>query len=307
MSGDVSVVIPVYNRADLLPRSIESVLAQTCPARETIVVDDGSGDGSADVASRYDGAVRVIRQQNQGVAAARNAGIRAASGEWVAFLDADDALLPQAIASNLACATAHPEAGVIYGDAVVVDPEGRTESLFLDGKPPAEGWVFDRLLNSGFINCSAVMVRRHALLEAGLFRAGMRHAEDYELWLRLARRCEFARVPGPIAIYYRQPSGLSLNHLGMARGEVSICEDLLRHPLTAGQRHSVRCRMARNLFDVAWELRDDDPAGAVRASLRSVRMNPGRMVAWKVLAASAAAWATHRMRVPGTLAAKSAK
>lgn len=303
----VSVVIPVYNRADLLPRSIDSVLAQTVPALEIIVVDDGSSDGSEEVACRYGGAVRVIHQANQGVAAARNAGIRAASGEWVAFLDADDALLPKAIESNLACVDAHAEAGVIYGDAIVVDPEGRAESLFLDGKPPAEGWVFDRLLNSGFINCSAVMVRRAALLEVGLFRAGMRHAEDYELWLRLARRCEFARVPEPIAIYYRQPTGLSLNHLGMARGEVSICEDLLRQPLTAGQRHSVRCRMARNLFDVAWELRDDDPTGALRASLRSVRMNPGRMVAWKVLAASAAAWATHLVRVPGILEEKGAK
>lgn len=303
----VSVVIPVYNRADLLPRSIESVLAQTTPAREILVVDDGSSDGSADVASRYGGMVQVIRQQNQGVAAARNAGIRAACGEWVAFLDADDALLPQAIESNLACAKAHPAAGVIYGDAAVVDPDGSQQCLFLEGKPPAEGWVFDRLLNSGFINCSAVMVRRQALLEVGLFRAGMRHAEDYELWLRLARHCEFARVPEPIAVYYRQPSGLSLNHLGMARGEVGICEDLLRQPLTAGQRHSVRCRMARNLFDIAWELRDNDPAGAVRASLRSVRMNPGRTAAWKLLAASAAAWATHLARVPGTLAAKSAK
>ncbi|MGC2638718.1 MAG: glycosyltransferase [Acidobacteriaceae bacterium] len=307
MSGDVSVVIPVYNRADLLPRSIESVLAQTVPAREIIVVDDGSQDGSADVASRYGGRVQVIRQQNQGVAAARNAGICAASGEWVAFLDADDALLPHAVEKNLACVHAHPNAGVVYGDAVVVDPHGSAQTLFLDGKPPAEGWVFDRLLNSGFVNCSAVMVRRKALLDVGLFRAGMRHAEDYELWLRLARHCEFALVPEPIAVYYRQPSGLSLNHLGMARGEVSICEELLRQPLTAEQRHNLRCRMARNLFDIAWELRSNDPAGAVRASLRSVRMNPGRAASWKLLAANTAAWARRFLPASGTLAAKPAK
>jgi glycosyltransferase involved in cell wall biosynthesis len=304
---NVSVVIPVYNRADLLPRSIESALAQTCPTREIIVVDDGSTDGSAEAASRCGGSVRVIRQANQGVAAARNAGIRAASSEWVAFLDADDALLPQAIESNLACAAAHPEADVIYGDAIVVDSGGRAEGLFLDGKPPAEGWVFDRLLNSGFINCSAVMVRRQALLDVGLFRAGMRHAEDYELWLRLARLCEFAMVPEPIAVYYRQPCGLSLNHLGMARGEVRICEELLRQPLTAGQRGSVRCRMARNLFDIAWELRNNDPAAAVRASLKSVQMNPGRAASWKLLAANTAAWARHFLPASGILAAKTAK
>src|ERR687898_2245292 len=120
----VTVVIPCYNQAHFLGEAIESVLSQSYEHFEIIVVDDGSTDETSEVASRYEG-VRLIRQENRGLAGARNRGLEEAKGEYVVFLDADDRLLPGALEAGLGCFEAHPECAFVFGNSRRI-PEGGT-------------------------------------------------------------------------------------------------------------------------------------------------------------------------------------
>src|ERR687898_2206392 len=128
----VTVVIPCYNQAHFLGEAIESVLSQSYPNFEIIVVDDGSTDNTSEVASRYEG-VRLVRQENRGLAGARNTGIKHSEGEYLVFLDADDRLLPEALAVGLGCFEAHPECALVAGHARFIDVEGL---LRAEPRPP---------------------------------------------------------------------------------------------------------------------------------------------------------------------------
>src|SRR5215208_7256201 len=119
----VSVVIPCYNQAHFLGEAIESVLAQSHPNFEIIVVDDGSPDDTSEVAEHYP-EVRLVRQENQGLSAARNAGLARSEGEYVVFLDADDRLLPEALKTGVECLEAHPECAYVYGHFRVIASDG---------------------------------------------------------------------------------------------------------------------------------------------------------------------------------------
>src|SRR5918998_3304628 len=132
----VSVIIPCYNQGRFLSEAIESVLAQTYPHVETIVVDDGSTDDTSNIAARYSG-VRCIRQGNQGLAAARNTGLGESKGGYLVFLDADDRLLPNALETGLECLKAHPECALAYGHCTLITVDGsflkQWSRQFIDG------------------------------------------------------------------------------------------------------------------------------------------------------------------------------
>jgi len=205
----VSIVITTYNHARFLAEAIESALGQTIRPGEVIVVDDGSTDDPGSVVGRYP-QVQLIRQSNQGLAAARNTGWRAARGRYVVFLDADDRLLPEGIASNLRRFDERPECAFVYGSYSYIDAGGRHLS-----SPPLQ-LIGDDAYGS-FLkgNCVAmhatVMYRRDCLGEVGGFDARLRCCEDYELYLRLARRYRVAAGEDRIAEYRRHGSNMSLN------------------------------------------------------------------------------------------------
>jgi len=132
-SGLVSVIIPCYNQAHFLDEAIESVLTQTYPNREIIVVDDGSTDNTAEVAGRYS-AVRHIYQENAGPSAARNTGVTKSRGEYLVFLDADDRLLPEALEIGVDCLRQHPECAFVSGHCRLIVTDG---SLLAKPKQPS--------------------------------------------------------------------------------------------------------------------------------------------------------------------------
>ena len=203
----VSIVIPCYEQAHLLPEAIESVLRQTNPNMEVVVVDDGSPDNTAEVVARYAG-VRYIRQANQGLGGARNTGFRISKGEYVGFLDADDRLMPSAVAAHLACFAQHPEAGFVVGDI---------DHIQLDGSyagsprwPVLERNHYEELLRANHVaNTIAVMFRRAVIDRVGGFRSVGSPAEDYELLLRAARLFPSAHHRNVVAEYRRYPASLS--------------------------------------------------------------------------------------------------
>lgn len=205
----VSVVIPCHDGAETLGVALRSLRRQSRRDWEAIVVDDGSSDRSAEVVEtwmRRDPRIRLIRQSCQGVAGARNAGLRLARGAWVGFLDCDDWLSPRALAELLGLADQRPVAGVVYGGARKVLPNGRQRQLpALDLSEP-----FSTLCSEGGMAIHSALVRRELVAEVGGFDPGLRTSEDWDLWQRLGRAgVVFARTPATVAFYRNRAGSLS--------------------------------------------------------------------------------------------------
>lgn len=220
-AGDplVSVVIPCYGQAHYLPAAIESVLAQTYAQIEIVVVDDGSPDNVRRVAAGFPG-VRCVSQANAGLAAARNAGIRESAGELLAFLDADDQLLPRALEHGVEELRDHPEAAFAFGRYRRIAADGTP--LEEDIQPRPDEPPFSVFLRYNYAGVPAAGIfRRAALEEAGNFDESLPGAEDYDLALRLAR--QFAVRPhDEYVAEYRVHAG------GMSRDPATMLEMTLR-------------------------------------------------------------------------------
>lgn len=187
-AGRVAVVIPTFNRAGLLPRAVDSALAQTAVAQcDIIVVDDGSSDDTPKVAARYGDRIRYVRQANAGLAAARNAGIAATTSEFIAFLDDDDLLMPDSVERRLVAFARWPEVALVAGGVADRGEDGTVRPRALPAVPLDAPFDFvPRLLEGNFLTVPAVMIRRAATARVGVFRHGLRRAEDYEMWGRIA-------------------------------------------------------------------------------------------------------------------------
>jgi len=179
----VSIIIPCFRQAHLLGEAIESVLAQSYPHFEIVVVDDGSPDDSLQVVRRYS-SVRYLRQENHGVAFARNRGIQASTGEYLVFLDADDRLLPNHLQTNLKAFQEHPDAGFVCGDYRFIGAEGTWHVH--NCRPSPDHYA--TLLRRNFIGPPhVVMFNRQVIQKVGGFRQDVAPSEDQELFLRVAR------------------------------------------------------------------------------------------------------------------------
>jgi glycosyltransferase involved in cell wall biosynthesis len=182
----VSVVIPCFNQAQYLAEAIESVLAQTLSPVEVVLVDDGSEDNSYEVAGRYEKVIRM-RQQNKGVAAARNAGWKATAAEYLVFLDADDRLLPEALEIGVRALSPRLQVAFVSGWSRDIRGDGKV----LEGlrQPLVAQDHYLRLLEDCFIwSGSSIVYRRSALEAVGGFDESLTAADDYDLYLRMARR-----------------------------------------------------------------------------------------------------------------------
>ena len=212
----ISVVIPAYNAEKTIGRAIESVLSQTRPADEVIVVDDGSTDVTAEVVRLYGDKVVLIQQENAGASVARNTGINAAKGNWIAFLDGDDEWLPEKLQLQLAHLQKHPDLAwtmsnyfTCFCDAEhskTVFDKSRSEVL-LAGREYYEDY-FDAYKAGASGNTNTMLIRKDVLLEAGLFRSGQSRMNDEDMWFRIAYR--YPRVgylTMPLAIYHRGVPG----------------------------------------------------------------------------------------------------
>lgn len=231
MTSSVAVIIPTYNHAHYLAAAIESSLGQTTPPQEVIVVDDGSKDDPAAVTTRYP-SVKLIRQENQGLSAARNTGMRASSSEYLVFLDADDQLLPEALAKQLELFAEHPDCGMVYGSYCYVDAVTReitSVTLFPPGEDP-----FATFLRCNCIGMHAtVMYRRDRLEAAGAFDPALRACEDYDTYLRMARDYAIAARPEMMAEYWQHDGNMSRDSAMMLRSVLGV---LRRYRAAADER-----------------------------------------------------------------------
>jgi len=198
VTGLVSVIIPTRNRAAMVREAVDSVLAQKDARLELIVVDDGSTDETPEVLSSYRDRIRLIRQDNRGVSAARNRGVQAARGEWIAFLDSDDLWLPGKLRAQLSFFASHPGLLICQTEEVWIRNGRRWNPKKYHAKP--SGYCFGRLLERCLVSPSAVMMHRSLLDGVGLFDESLPACEDYDLWLRIGCRHPIGLVPEPLVI-----------------------------------------------------------------------------------------------------------
>ena len=195
----VSVVLPTYNRALVLTRAIDSVLAQTYDDFEVVIVDDCSTDETAEVVKKYDDErIRYIQHdKNQGACAARNTGIKQSNGQYVAFLDSDDEWDPTKLAKQVACMENTSDCvGVIYTGYRVK----RSDSVELGQVPSKRGDIHQAQLAKDWVSpTSAVMVKSECFDVVGMFDTDLAARQDYDMWLRLSQYYEFDYVKEPLA------------------------------------------------------------------------------------------------------------
>lgn len=217
----VSVIIPTYNRADLLPEAIDSVLAQTWKEIEIIVVDDGSTDRTEETVRRYDDRVRYFYKENGGPSSARNFGVSKAHGDLIAFLDSDDMWEPNKLDIQMNFLHSHPEVELISCGSYVLGKRRRRKSPV---KGNLSGDLFLTLYQRSFINTSSVVLIRHCFLQVGQFDETIQTAEDYDLWLRVARRFPMAYLDQPLVGIRRHLNKLSKNKLELRRNAIQVLQ-----------------------------------------------------------------------------------
>jgi glycosyltransferase involved in cell wall biosynthesis len=211
MASTVSVVIPTYNREKVISTALESVLAQTYTDYEIIVLDDGSTDNTRDLIRSYaDRQVRYFYQDNKGIAGARNAGIRACSGAYIAFLDSDDYWLPGKLEQQMALFGRHPEYGPVASCCASVRYDGSFRATNRSG---TSGRVLRELFKKNYIRTSAAVVTRQCLDTVGLFDESLKECEEYDLWLRIAAEYPIGFINEPLAVYVDNPAGVSTDSL----------------------------------------------------------------------------------------------
>ena len=228
----VSLIIATFNHARFLDAAIDSALAQTLGAVDVIVVDDGSTDDTPAVLARYAGRVRVLRQPNRGLAAARNAGLAAARGTYVAFLDADDVMAPTKLAAQLEVLERSPTIGWTYCDVLIETVATRTtvtaSERFGYGARALDGWLFPELIHGNFIPAIAPMIRRTALDAAGGFDERLTALEDWDMWLRLSLLAEARYTPAVLVTYRIRPGGMSEDRARMDKNRFCVLDKINR-------------------------------------------------------------------------------
>lgn len=242
MTGDrpqVSVVIPAHQRERYVAEAARSAVAQDGVRVEVLVVDDGSTDGTAAAAQAVPG-VRVVRQSNSGVAAARNAGCRATTGEVLCFLDADDRLRPGGLARGLARLGG---GDFCFGRSQLVDADGGPLPTQVHPPVPAQALYRELLRDTWVVPAGAMLVRRNALEAIGGFPEDMREGgEDLEVYLELARRCRGTDHTDLVCDYRLHPGNMSKGYRSLLEQNVRV---LQRHaPHTAADPELERARRA---------------------------------------------------------------
>jgi glycosyltransferase involved in cell wall biosynthesis len=252
----VSVIIACYNGAAFLEEALRSALAQSHPEMEVVVVDDGSTDCSPEIAKRWP--VRYIRQENRGTSEARNVGVRECKGSYVVFLDADDRLRPEAVRCGLRSLEVHPDCAIAVGDHVFISAAG---SLLANSTKVCPGHShYEALLKSNFIEViSSVLFRRSIFDEVGGFDTTLAAAEDYELYLRIARARRVCCHPAIVAEYRKHEANTSLNSELMLTTTLQVLRGQAEYiGADSGRRHAfregLRCWRKQYGRQLAWEL-----------------------------------------------------
>ena len=237
----ISVVIPTFNRVSMLGAALESVLSQSYPATEIIVIDDGSTDGTGDWIAEHFPQVRYAYQPQRGVSSARNKGIQLAANEWIAFLDSDDRWLPDKLAAQADAVAGNSEFAICHTNEMWIRNGRRVNPKLKHTK--SGGWIFRRCLPLCVISPSAVLIHKRIFGDVGIFDEELPACEDYDLWLRICARYPVCYVAQPLVVKCGgHDDQLSRQYWGMDRFRVRALEKIVNgHRLNA---HDARAATA---------------------------------------------------------------
>lgn len=228
----VSVIIPTFNRRDYITTALDSVVAQTYKDYEIIIIDDGSTDDTGEVLHTYQPYnLRYFYQENRGIAASRNRGIRESRGEFIALLDSDDYWRPEKLEQQLKAFREHPQCGLVATRCSSIDPGGRFRR---QNRPGKSGWVLPDLFRANFIRTSSALITRECFNNVGLFDESLPECEEYDLWLRIARHYPIAFINESLTVYTDNPHGVSTDSLAGRLLRLKVLEkDYLRESIPA--------------------------------------------------------------------------
>lgn len=281
IQGLVSTIIPTFNRRALLPRAIDSALAQTWPSQEIIVIDDGSTDGTAGMlAERYGSRIRCVSQPNGGVSSARNLGMGLAEGEFIALLDSDDTWAPQKLDLQVKYLQARPAYGMVLCDVQRVDGNFRPVDVLRRREAlPVDGDVLADVLMMPTLVPASVLMRRTVFESVGGFDTSLRTAEDIDFHLRVASRFPVGSIDEPLVCAMRGHEGLS-SDAGTQSDYVSVMERFVRAHASEISGHVGRRALLRAYFRNAHSaIASGRPGPGLRFLGRALRgaRNPGEL------------------------------
>jgi glycosyltransferase involved in cell wall biosynthesis len=248
----VSIIIPTYNRANLIGRAIQSVLDQTYKDFELIIVDDGSIDYTEDIIKEFqkkDKRIKYIRREkNRGGSAARNTGIKAARGEYIAFQDSDDEWLPEKLEKQMnVFENAPAEVGVVYTGFLRIknDKKTYTPSSWVTQK---EGNIYKELLKGNFVTTQSIVMRKECFVKTGMFDENLPRLQDWELVIRLSKYYDFKCVDEPLMISYYTSNSISAN-----QNALMIARKLILEKYFEDIKKNKKV-LAKHYFDIGFSL-----------------------------------------------------
>lgn len=228
--SSVSVIIPTFNRQEVIERALRSVYAQNRPADEVIVVDDGSSDGTETIITEGFPEVTYLYQENRGVSAARNRGILEAKGEWIAFLDSDDEWLPGKLERQLQQLSEQPDLRICHTEEIWIRNGTRVNQM--DKHAKSGGWIFNKCLPLCAMSPSSILIHRTLFETLGGFDENLPACEDYDLWLRMTARHPVLYISEPqIKKYGGHDDQLSRKFWGMDRFRIASLEKTINSGL----------------------------------------------------------------------------
>ncbi len=228
---NVSVIIPTYNSAKFLPETIESVLGQTYQDFELIIIDDGSTDHTKEVIASYlkdhPQKIKYFYQKNSGVSAARNHGMQAAKGSFIAIIDSDDLWFPGRLMEGMKMMDAHPNVGLVHSNVINITEEGKPFNIISRNKKFLSGYISDYIfLRKADILCPTVLFRKECCDRLGGFDHNLATlgCEDRELWIRIAKQYEIAFIDKPLAYYRVRSDSMSHNIPKMLQARLYVVD-----------------------------------------------------------------------------------
>jgi glycosyltransferase involved in cell wall biosynthesis len=243
MNGDqITVVVTTFNRKQWVERAVRSVLEQTRPADEIIVVDDGSTDGTGTRIQKRFPQVRYIRQENQGISAARNHGIENGTGSWFGFLDSDDIWLPKKLESQIRALQDNPEYRICHTNEIWIRRGKRVNPKKVHQK--SGGDLFEKCLPLCLISPSSILMHREIFDRVGLFDPELPVCEDYDLWLRVSAYYPVLYIEEPLIVKYGgHADQLSRKYWGMDRFRIAALEKLIASEYLDNRRRTAALQM----------------------------------------------------------------
>jgi GT2 family glycosyltransferase len=271
MAPSFSVVIPSFNAGPYLRPAIESALAQTTPPMEIIVIDDGSTDGTIEVARSFGPPVKVHCQSNHGQGAARNVGMSLAQGDWIALLDHDDLWDPDKLEAQAEAIRANPDAVVVYTDSRSLEGDRIVEIL----TAPDPDRLPKVLQRQSPLTPASVVFRKDIVIAEGGFSEVRGMLEDWDLWLRLIGRHRFVRIPRVLTTYRKSPKQVTQQPEKFLRVHMMCVDGTLLKGVKPPMRWIRRARLhSCFLADGAIMLREQGSASDLRWMLRSLAQWP---------------------------------